>query len=70
MLFNGLTRNSDFDMVTYEATIKEKCGAVLHPTYMASEDFWKWNEPIPFLKKFCGLDNPDVESWSIKKIEN
>ena len=56
-------------MKTYRATIKEKSGAVLHPEYMASDDFWKWNDPIPFLKKFWGLDDSDVVSWKIEEVK-
>ena len=56
-------------MRTYRATIKETNGAVLHPEYMASDDFWKYNDPISFLKKFWGLDDPDVESWEIEEVK-
>lgn len=45
----------------FELTIKEKGGAVLHPTYMGDVD-------ESFLVGFFGLDNPDVESYEIREV--
>lgn len=47
----------------FELTIKEKGGAVLHPSYMGCVD-------EDFLVGFFGLDSPDVESYEIKEITN
>ena len=57
-------------MRTFGATIKEKEGAVVNPTYMADDDFWKWNEPKPFLINFWGLENADVEDYTLYEIVN
>ena len=56
-------------MVTFEATIKEKGGAILHPIYMISDEEAKYLTEKFFID-FWGLNNPDVEEWSINKIEN
>lgn len=42
----------------FKLTIKEKGGAVLHPSYVGDVD-------EAFLVRFFGLDNPDVESYEI-----
>lgn len=42
----------------FKLTIKEKGGAVLHPSYVGDVDH-------AFLVRFFGLDNPDVESYEI-----
>lgn len=49
----------------FELTIKEKGGAVLHPSYMGDvgEDAEK------FLTSFFGLDRPDVESYKIHEVQ-
>lgn len=57
-------------MREFRATIKEKSGAVVKPSYMADDDFWKWNEPKPFLVNFWGLKNADVESYELYEIVN
>lgn len=48
----------------FELTIREKGGAILHPSYMGDvpEDYKK------FLIGFFGLDNPDVENYEIKEV--
>ena len=46
----------------FEITVKEKGGAVLHPSYIGDV-----NEA--FLIKFFGLDNPDVESYDIREVQ-
>lgn len=46
----------------YELTVREKGGAVLHPSYIGDV-----NEA--FLVKFFGLDNPDVESYDIREVQ-
>lgn len=48
----------------FELTIREKGGAMLHPSYMGDvpEDYTK------FLTGFFGLDNPDVESYEIREV--
>lgn len=48
----------------FELTIKEKGGAVLHPSYDGDvpEDYEK------FLVGFFGLDSPDVESYEIHEV--
>lgn len=47
----------------FELTIREKGGAILHPSYMGDvgEDAEK------FLTCFFGLDKPDVESYEIRE---
>lgn len=55
-------------MRTFQATIKERSGSTLKPTYTANDDFWKWHEPYSFLVRFWGLDKPDVESYEIREI--
>ena len=47
----------------FELTIKEKGGAVLHPSYMGCVD-------EEFLVDFFGLNNPDVESYEITEIKH
>ena len=56
-------------MVTFEATIKETSGAILHPTYMVSDEEAKYLTD-QFFVDFWGLNNPDVEEWSIKRIND
>lgn len=49
----------------FELTVKEKGGAVLHPSYTGDvgEDAEK------FLTGFFGLDKPDVESYEIHEVK-
>lgn len=56
-------------MRTYMITIREKSGSVLTPSYSAGEDFWRHNEPVEFLTGFFGLSEPDVESYTIQRVE-
>ena len=53
-------------MVTFEATIKEKGGAVLHPTYTVPNEDAKYKDKRFFID-FWGLNNDDVEEWEIEK---
>lgn len=48
----------------FKLTIREKGGAILHPSYMGDvgEDAEK------FLTGFFGLDKPDVESYEICEV--
>ena len=64
-------------MITWQATIKE-CGNdhLLTPSYSMTEDmFGHINderlcecEMRKFLRKFWGLDNPDVEWYKLEKV--
>lgn len=49
----------------FELTIKEKGGAVLHPSYVGDVG----DNPKKFLTGFFGLDNPDVESYEIHEVK-
>lgn len=48
----------------FELTIKEKGGAVLHPSYMGDVG----EDAERFLTDFFGLDKPDVESYEIREV--
>ena len=48
----------------FEITVKEKGGAVLHPSYMGDVG----ENPKKFLIAFFGLDKPDVESYVIREV--
>ena len=48
-------------MKHFKATIKEKSGAVLHPSYIGDVN-------KEYLIKFWGLDNDDVEEWTIEEV--
>ena len=63
-------------MVTWKATIKERDNErVLTPTYSMPNDMFghiadehqREYETREFLKKFWGLDNPDVEWYKLEK---
>ena len=64
-------------MITWQATIKE-CGNdhLLTPSYSMTEDmFGHINDERlreckmrKFLRKFWGLDNPDVEWYKLEKV--
>ncbi len=47
----------------FELTIREKGGAVLHPSYMGCVD-------EDFLVQYFGLNSPDVESYEITEIKH
>ncbi|MCX4285035.1 hypothetical protein [Duncaniella dubosii] len=51
-------------MFTYEITVKERNGHILHPSYSSPNEVSR-----SFLIDFFGLNEPDVESYSIKKVE-
>ena len=60
-------------MVTWKATIKERGNAnILTPSYTFSEDLYEQNEELTrkFLIKFWGLEQPDVEWYELKKIND
>lgn len=48
-------------MKHFTATIKEKDGSVLHPSYIGDVD-------EDYLVKFWGLDRDDVVEWEIKEV--
>ncbi len=48
----------------FELTIKERGGAVLHPSYSGDMG----SDPEAFLTRFFGLDEPDVESYEIREV--
>ena len=50
-------------MFTYEITVKERNGHTLHPSYTSPTEVSR-----KFLIDFFGLNQPDVESYSIKVI--
>ena len=64
-------------MITWQATIKE-CGNdhLLTPSYSMSDDMFghikderlRECEMRKFLRKFWGLDNPDVEWYKLEKV--
>ena len=64
-------------MITWQATIKE-CGNghLLTPSYSMTEDMFghinderlRECEMRKFLRKFWGLDNPDVEWYKLEKV--
>ena len=64
-------------MITWQATIKERDNDhLLTPSYSMSDDmFGHINderlhecEMRKFLRKFWGLDNPDVEWYKLEKV--
>ena len=46
----------------FNLTIREKGGAVLHPSYVGDVD-------EAFLVRHFGLDEPDVESYEIREVK-
>lgn len=48
----------------FKVTIKERCGSVLHPEYCGDEHTTRQS-----IIKFFGLDQPDVEDWSIEEVK-
>ena len=64
-------------MITWQTTIKE-CGNdhLLTPSYSFAADFFGYfkderqreYEMRKFLRKFWGLDNPDVEWYKLEKV--
>lgn len=64
-------------MITWQATIKECCNDhILTHSYSMSDDMFGYikderqreYETKIFLKKFWGLDNPDVEWYKLEKV--
>ena len=48
-------------MKRFSITIKEKGGAILHPSYYGNDNLCEAD-----MVSFFGLNEPDVESYSIK----
>ena len=50
-------------MKHFTATIREKDGSVLHPSYIGDVD-------EDYLVKFWGLDGDDVVEWEITEVKD
>ena len=55
-------------MRLFKAEVKETDGSFVAPTYMASDEFWEYNDPKEFLVNFWGLNNSDVESYKLFEV--
>ena len=54
-------------MKTITAHIKEKGGAILHPTYTISDEEYRFVDRQFFID-FWGLDNDDVDCYVLEGI--
>ena len=53
-------------MMTITATIKERNGHILTPSYTVDEAIGR-NLPNKFFIEFWGLDQPDVEEYTLTR---